>query len=227
MSEDETIQSLRHAACGMRHAACGMRHAAEGRQPDHDSVDLSPFIETEVGPSAGPACQLADRGDAAADVLAPTDEPVTFSLAGSVVALRDSLRQADALGLPRAQTLDILELGPLGGLVARKRSWLAGPPPAATAEFTIGALVKDMALLAAASNTPLRSAAGLMAATPAGQQGDIAVAAAIPAVDDAVLEPLRAYIRGHATGNPHTSATHSYPPPTSRASETVPSPPGA
>ena len=123
------------------------------------------------------------------------------SLAGAVLALRDSLRQADALGLPRAQTLDILELGQLGGLVARKRSFLTGQPAAATAEFTIGALAKDMALLAAASNTPLRSAAGLMADTPAGQQADIAVAATIPAVDDAVLEPLRAYIRGHATGD--------------------------
>ncbi|WP_329110345.1 nuclear transport factor 2 family protein [Micromonospora sp. NBC_01699] len=124
------------------------------------------------------------------------------SLAGAVLALRDSLRQADALGLPRAQALDILELGQLGGLVSRKRSFLTNQPAAATAEFTIGALVKDMALLAAASNTPLRSAVGLIADTPAGQQADIAVAATVPAVDDAVLEPLRAYIRGHATGDP-------------------------
>ncbi|MBF9135524.1 nuclear transport factor 2 family protein [Plantactinospora sp. S1510] len=125
------------------------------------------------------------------------------SLAGAVLALRDSLRQADALGLPRAQVLDVLELGQLGGLVARKRSFLASQPTAATAraEFTIGALAKDMALLAAASNTPLHSALGLTD-TPADPEADIAVAATVPAVAGAILEPLRAYIRGHATGDP-------------------------
>ncbi|MFE1249548.1 nuclear transport factor 2 family protein [Streptomyces sp. NPDC058741] len=122
-------------------------------------------------------------------------------LAGAVLALRDSLRQADALALPRTQTLDILELGQLGGLVARKRHFLLDEPTAAAAEFTIGALAKDMALLAAASDTPLRSAAGL-ADTPAAPEADIAVAATVPAVEKAVLKPLHAYIRGHATGDP-------------------------
>ncbi|MFB7114605.1 nuclear transport factor 2 family protein [Streptomyces sp. NPDC056291] len=125
------------------------------------------------------------------------------SLAGAVLALRDSLRQADALDLPRAQVLDVLELGQLGGLVSRKRTFL--PDRSATtatpAEFTIDALAKDMALLAAASNSPLRSAADL-AGTPADPEADIAVAATVPAVDEAVLEPLRSYIRGHATGDP-------------------------
>ncbi|MCZ7423653.1 nuclear transport factor 2 family protein [Verrucosispora sp. WMMA2121] len=124
-------------------------------------------------------------------------------LAGAVLALRDTLRQADALGLPRAQVLDVLELGQLGGLVARKRSFLTSQSAAATAraEFTIGALAKDMALLAAASDTPLRSAADLAGAV-ADPEADIAVAATAPAVTDAVREPLHAYIRGHATGNP-------------------------
>ncbi|WP_265579740.1 nuclear transport factor 2 family protein [Streptomyces spongiae] len=123
------------------------------------------------------------------------------SLTGAILALRDSLRQADALGLARAQVLDVLELGQLGGLVARKRPFLVGESLTATAEFTVGALAKDMALLAAASDTPLRSAANL-ADTPASPEADIAVAATAPAVDDTVLEPLRAYIRGHATGDP-------------------------
>ncbi|MFH8469282.1 nuclear transport factor 2 family protein [Streptomyces sp. NPDC017991] len=138
-------------------------------------------------------------------------------LAGSVLALRDSLQQADALGLSRTQALDILELGHLGGLVARKRPFLdsepatapatgsaAGPaaaPPVGTADFTIEALAKDMNLLAAASDTPLRCLSGL-ADTPGGPETDIAVAATVPAVADAVLAPLRAYIRGHATGAP-------------------------
>ncbi|MFF3484354.1 nuclear transport factor 2 family protein [Streptomyces sp. NPDC002701] len=123
------------------------------------------------------------------------------SLAGAVLGLRDSLRQADALGLQRPQALDVLELGQLGGLVARKRAFLDGGSSVGTADFTIGALVKDMTLLADASNTPLRSAVGL-ADTPAAPDADIAVAATAPAVPDAVLEPLRAYIRGHATGEP-------------------------
>ncbi|MFF9018092.1 nuclear transport factor 2 family protein [Streptomyces sp. NPDC014870] len=123
------------------------------------------------------------------------------SLAGAVLALRDALRQGDALGLPRDQVLDVLELGQLGGLVARKRPFLTGPPTAGTAEFTLGALAKDMDLLAAASDTPLRDAAGL-AASLGVPDADIAVAATGPGVDDAVLEPLRVYIRGHATGDP-------------------------
>jgi 3-hydroxyisobutyrate dehydrogenase-like beta-hydroxyacid dehydrogenase len=125
------------------------------------------------------------------------------SLAGAVLALRDSLQQADALGLPRDQVLDILELGQLGGLVARKRPFLTSQPAVAPpeSEFAIGALAKDMALLATTSNRPLRSAAEL-AETPADSSADIAVAAGVPPVDDAVLQPLRAYIRGHATGDP-------------------------
>ncbi|MFF3741073.1 nuclear transport factor 2 family protein [Streptomyces sp. NPDC002566] len=123
------------------------------------------------------------------------------SLAGAVLALRDSLRQADALGLPRAEVLDVLELGQLGGLVARKRPFLTGQVAPGTAHFTVGALTKDMALLAAASHTPLRSAAGL-ADSHVDPEADIAVAATVPAVEDAVLEPLRAYVRGHATGDP-------------------------
>lgn len=121
------------------------------------------------------------------------------SLAGAILALRDSLRQGGALRLPRDQVLDVLELGPLGSLAARKRPFLDGEP--APAEFTIGALTKDMALLADASQSPLRSAAEL-ASSPAGPEADIALAATVPVADQDVLAPLRAYIAGHATGDP-------------------------
>lgn len=121
------------------------------------------------------------------------------SLAGAVLALRDSLRQGDALGLSRAQVLDVLELGQLGGLVTRKRPVLAGET--ASADFTIGALAKDMALLADASQSPLRSA-GELTDGLADPEADIALAATVPAADEKVLAPLRAYIRGHATGDP-------------------------
>ncbi|MEY9856147.1 hypothetical protein ABH935_001751 [Catenulispora sp. GAS73] len=51
-----------------------------------------------------------------------------------------------------------------------------------------------------ASRTPLPVAAELADAAAA-SEADIIVAATAPVVDDAVLEPLRAYIRGHATGD--------------------------
>jgi hypothetical protein len=38
--------------------------------------------------------------------------------------------------------------------------------------------------------------------SPAAPDADIALAATAPAVDDDVLAPLRAYTRGHATGDP-------------------------
>uniref|UniRef100_A0AAU3IBQ7 Nuclear transport factor 2 family protein n=1 Tax=Streptomyces sp. NBC_01393 TaxID=2903851 RepID=A0AAU3IBQ7_9ACTN len=159
---------------------------------DQDTLDRArPILET-----LGTVRHVDDASTAAALKLIANN-----SLAGAVLALRDSLLQADALGLQRAQALDVLELGRLGRLVARKRPFLGGEPPAGTADFTIGALAKDMTLLADASNTPLRSAVGL-ADTPAASEADIAIAATVPAVSDAVLEPLRAYIRGHATGKP-------------------------
>ncbi|MFJ8945083.1 nuclear transport factor 2 family protein [Streptomyces sp. NPDC102395] len=159
---------------------------------DREAFDRArPVLET-----LGTVRRVDDASTAAALKLIANN-----SLAGAVLALRDSLRQADALGLPRAEVLDVLELGQLGGLVARKRPFLTGQVAPGTAHFTVGALTKDMALLAAASHTPLRSAAGL-ADSHVDPEADIAVAAAVPAVEDAVLEPLRAYIRGHATGDP-------------------------
>ncbi|MFH8258763.1 nuclear transport factor 2 family protein [Streptomyces roseolus] len=122
-------------------------------------------------------------------------------LAGAVLALRDALHQADALGLPRERALDVLERGPLGGLASRKRPHLLDGPPPATAEFTIGALAKDLALLAEASQRPLRGGTAPFGAPAAASDADIAAATA-PAVPDAVLAPLRAYVRGHATGDP-------------------------
>ena len=143
----------------------------------------------------GTVRRVADAATAAALKLV-----ANCGLAGTVLALRDALRQAEALGLPREQVLDVLELGPLGCLVARKRPFLRGEP--ATAEFTIGALAKDLALLATASGRPPGGASELAAIAAADPEADIAVAATVPAVDDAVRAPLRAYVRGHATGDP-------------------------
>lgn len=153
-----------------------------------------PILET-----LGTVRRIDDAAKAAALKLVANS-----SLAGATLALRDALQQAEALGLARGEALDVLELGQLGGLVSRKRGYLTTPPtssPVAEAEFTIGALAKDMALLADASAIPVPSAAEL-ADSAAAPEADIIAAATTPAVDDAVLEPLRAYIRGHATGDP-------------------------
>lgn len=161
---------------------------------DHDALKhVRPILQ-----ALGTVRRVDDAATAAALKLVANS-----SLAGSLLALREALQQADALRLPRAQVLDVLELGQLGALVTRKRPFLESQPTTApaTAEFTLGALAKDMALLAAASHTPLRSAADL-ADTPADPEADIAAAATLPAVEATVFEPLRAYIRGHATGDP-------------------------
>lgn len=118
------------------------------------------------------------------------------SLAGAMLALRESLLQADALGLPRAQVLDVLAAGQLGALVARKRAHLDGI--VTDAEFTLAALAKDADLLTAASGAPFPAAAALEE-LPA--DSDIAVAALAPGVPEEVLVPLHAYIAGHATGD--------------------------
>lgn len=148
------------------------------------------------------------------------------SLAGAVLALRDSLRQADAIGLSRAQALDVLELGQLGGLVARKRSFLAEQPDAGTAEFTIGALAKDMDLLAAASDTPC-------AARPAWPTPRPAPGPTSPSPPRSPPWRTRCSNRSVRTSadtppaTPSTSATRSCPPPISRESGTAHSSRGA
>ena len=142
----------------------------------------------------GEVVPVADAATAAALKLVGN-----ASLAGAVLTLRDCLQQAAALGLSRQQALDVLELGQLGRLVAAKRAELLGEP--SPAQFTAGALAKDMALLATASRRPLRFADEL-ASGPADPDDDIATLAMDPGVDDEVLAPLSAYIAGHATGEP-------------------------
>lgn len=70
------------------------------------------------------------------------------SLAGAMLALRDSLAGAAALGLPLAAALDVLALGRLGGLVASVRPRLE--QPGEDAHFTVAALAKDLGLLTTA-----------------------------------------------------------------------------
>ncbi|WP_333743258.1 nuclear transport factor 2 family protein [Streptomyces ardesiacus] len=217
---DDVRDSLRPDAIVLNTSTVSPARASQFARRLGRSYVHAPVIGSVAAAAGGTLRILAaadrDRLDRARPVLEtlgtvhPVDDAATAaalklvangSLAGSLLALRDALRQGEALGLPRDQVLDVLELGPLGGLVARKRPFLTGEPAPRTADFTIGALAKDMALLADASDAPLRTPGPLVDPTvDAGD--DIAVAAAAPTVEQAVLEPLRAYVRGHATGDP-------------------------
>ncbi|MEV5967132.1 nuclear transport factor 2 family protein [Kribbella sp. NPDC051952] len=157
-------------------------------------VGGQPARSVDVLASLGRIETVGDAATAAALKLIANS-----SLAGVVSALRESLQQAAALGVPRDRALDILALGQLGGLVTRKRQVLLGE--ATPTQFTIGALAKDADLLSTASGYPLPYAAEL-AESAADPDADIALAATVPPVDAAVLAPLNAYIRGHATGDP-------------------------
>ncbi len=198
-----TIAPAEAAALAARLGSAYVHAPVLGSVPDVTSGTLEILVGAEedtlarVRPLLDALGEVRLAGDAA--TAAALKLVANSSLAGAVLALRDSLRQGTALCLPRAQVLDVLELGQLGALVARKRSFLTGDQ--APAQFTIDALAKDMALLADASQSPLRSAAEL-AGSPAGAEADIALAATTPAADEDVLAPLRAYARGHATGDP-------------------------
>ncbi|MFC5728720.1 MULTISPECIES: nuclear transport factor 2 family protein [Nocardioides] len=143
-------------------------------------------------------------------------------LGGALLAIRDSRLRAEQLELEAERAWSVLERTALGGLVSGKRSRLESGD-LGQAEFTVGALAKDLELLAA--EAPV--AAGLrdsFAATV--REGAIAVESDIAALclagrgsDQAlrphgltvaphvaeppeVLAPLEAYVAGHATGNP-------------------------
>ena len=74
------------------------------------------------------------------------------SLAGSALALRGALAGAAGLGLPLRDALDVLELGRLGDLVRASRARIESGDFAG-AHFTVGAIAKDIGLLADASGS--------------------------------------------------------------------------
>lgn len=78
------------------------------------------------------------------------------SLAGALVALRDVIEAARALDIDIVSALDVLAGGQLGGLSEAKRVRLTGDGRVAPADFTIGALLKDMRLLSHATGLDTR-----------------------------------------------------------------------
>jgi 3-hydroxyisobutyrate dehydrogenase-like beta-hydroxyacid dehydrogenase len=123
------------------------------------------------------------------------------ALGGAVLAVRDSRRYAEELGVSPDTALDVLERSALGGLVQGKRD----RPPA---HFTAAALSKDLTLLAAetpAARTLADRVTGALVSGTVAEDDDLFALTAPsqePAAPDDVLEPLQAYIRGHATGDP-------------------------
>jgi 3-hydroxyisobutyrate dehydrogenase len=143
-------------------------------------------------------------------------------LGDSVASLRRALTRGDALGLPRDALLDVLGRGALGRFVDGRRDVLEdGDRPPAT--FAVGALGKDLALLASVSDTTSEGSTWIHALLGTGAvrpDDDITVVAAAaldlswladarldvsPEVlaDPAALRPLHAYALTHATGDPH------------------------
>lgn len=99
------------------------------------------------------------------------------SLAGALIALRDVVDAAKALGLDLEATLDVLAVGQLGGLSEAKRDRLTGDRRGA--DFAIGALLKDMTLLSAATGLDLHVECEITRLVDAGQvstSDDIAAA---------------------------------------------------
>jgi 3-hydroxyisobutyrate dehydrogenase-like beta-hydroxyacid dehydrogenase len=143
-------------------------------------------------------------------------------LGDSVASLRRSLARGEALGLPRPAVLDVVGRSLLGRFVDGRRDVLDGSGSRPEATFAAGALAKDLALLAAASDTVPEASAALsvlLADGSVGPDDDLSVVgAAAPdlswladahldvspevVADPDVLEPLHAYALTHATGDP-------------------------
>lgn len=122
-----------------------------------------------LAPLSGEVLPVGDARSAAAAKLVANS-----SLAGAMLALRDSLAGAAALGLPLEAALDVLSIGRLGDAVAvlRPRLEASGGP----AHFTVGALLKDVTLLADAGGPtgPAERIRSLLAAGELGDEDDVA-----------------------------------------------------
>ena len=115
--------------------AGALRVLAGGAEADVDEAAQA------LAPLSGEVLPVGDARSAAAAKLVANS-----SLAGAMFALRDSLAGAAALGLSWGAALDVLSLGRLGDAVEVVRPRLEAPD--GTAHFTVGAILKDVTLLA-------------------------------------------------------------------------------
>jgi len=143
-------------------------------------------------------------------------------LGDSLASLRRALARGDALGLPRDAVLDVVGRSVLGRFVDGRRDVLDAAAARPEATFAAGALAKDLALLASATDTVSDARAALATLIAAGAleaADDISVVGvAVPdlgwlgdarldvspevVADAGVLRPLHAYALTHATGDP-------------------------
>ncbi|WP_223162772.1 nuclear transport factor 2 family protein [Nocardioides antri] len=140
-------------------------------------------------------------------------------LASGLLGLRDSRVHAAQLGIGAGRALAVLERTLLGRLVTSKRAALE-KGDFSDADFTVGALAKDLALLAAGAPAAGRLRDEVAAALAGGAVGPdddiIALCVTRPDADTGphgltiapevvapaeVFAPLAAYVAGHATGD--------------------------
>jgi 3-hydroxyisobutyrate dehydrogenase-like beta-hydroxyacid dehydrogenase len=144
------------------------------------------------------------------------------TLADSLASVRRALARGEALGLPRQSVLDVLGRGVLARLGDGRGDGLGGSAARPPATFAVGALAKDLALLARTADTTSESSAAvetLLSTGEIGSEDDVSVlGVALPesawladarldvspeiVADPDVLRPLHAYALTHATGDP-------------------------
>lgn len=181
-------------------------------------VDRLPARAADVLDAFGTAVPVGTAAEAAALKLVANGV-----LADNLVTLGTAFSRARSLGLGSEATFTALEKTLLGPLVRAKRPVIDGTDDGRAAAFSIGALVKDLQLLAATDRSGDGSAEKRAIDTVAAhdRESDVAVAvrgiaegpvavaadarlnrvAGVPA-DPELLEPLAVYARGHATGDP-------------------------
>ena len=143
-------------------------------------------------------------------------------LGDSLASLRRALRRGDELRLPRDAVVDVVGRTVLGRFVDGKRDALGPGAVQPTTTFAVGALAKDLALLAAATGTTSEARSTLdtlLTGSDLGADDDIVRVGVVapdlswladarldvsPEVvaDPDVLRPLHAYALTHATGDP-------------------------
>lgn len=181
---------------------------AGGKPPAAAERVLSHLGETLV---------LSDAAEAAALKLVANGV-----LGDSLASLRRAVARGATLGLPREAVLDVLGRGALARFVEGVRRLPDDDRGRSTATFAVGALAKDLGLLAAATDaTPDSSSvvATLLADGTLSAEDDVAGLGAATqdlgwltdahldvspeiVADPVVLQPLHAYALTHATGDP-------------------------
>jgi 3-hydroxyisobutyrate dehydrogenase-like beta-hydroxyacid dehydrogenase len=143
-------------------------------------------------------------------------------LGDSLTSLRRALARGDSLELPRDAVLDVVGRSVLGRFVDGRRDVLDATAARPEATFAAGALAKDLALLASATDSVPEASAAIgtliaageltvdddvsvigVAATDLSWLADARLDVSPEVVADAeVLRPLHAYALTHATGDP-------------------------